>query len=269
MSSPEADRSAATAGLETTLDGFFGGRFQLFQPRGAGHRAGLDAMLLAATVGASQVGHAADLGAGTGVVGFAAAARASMLDMALVEINPSMAMLARQSIEVADNAGLAPRLRVIETDVLATRPGREAAGLFDESFDLVLSNPPFHEARGRRSPDALRAEARHMEGTGFLDRWVRTAAALLKSRGRLSMIVRPEVVGEVLAAAQGRLGDLGLVPVHAHPAKPAIRLLVSARKASRGGLSLLPPLVLHGPDGGLTPLAEAIAEGTADIAVDG
>ena len=43
--------------------------------------------------------------------------------------------------------------------------------------------------------------------------------------------------------------------------RPAIRLLITAVKGSRGPFTLLPPLVLQGPDGRFTPELEALNAG--------
>ena len=49
-----------------TVDIFHRGRFVLVQPKGAGHRSGVDAMILAASVPSGFSGLLADLGAGAG-----------------------------------------------------------------------------------------------------------------------------------------------------------------------------------------------------------
>ena len=49
-----------------TLDAFHRGNFWLVQPKGVGHRAGVDAMILAASVPSDFSGKLADFGAGGG-----------------------------------------------------------------------------------------------------------------------------------------------------------------------------------------------------------
>ncbi|MFC0209530.1 methyltransferase, partial [Chelativorans intermedius] len=56
-----------------TVDAFHRGRFHLVQPAERGHRAGLDAMLLAGAVPRAFCGQLADLGAGAGAAGLAVA----------------------------------------------------------------------------------------------------------------------------------------------------------------------------------------------------
>ena len=69
--------------LETTDDAFLGGRLKLLQPV-KGHRAGHDAILLAAAAPAAR--HAVDLGAGIGTAGLALLARKAAERVTLVEI---------------------------------------------------------------------------------------------------------------------------------------------------------------------------------------
>ena len=250
---------------ETTFDAFYGGRFHLLQPAGSGFRGGLDALLLAASIPASRQGKAADLGSGAGTAGFATAARCPNLRLTLVENQPAMAAFARRSIDLPENALLAPRLGVVEADLLSKRGAREAAGLFDGSFRTVLTNPPFHPAGSRVSPDALKNAARAIPSPDFLAGWIRTAAILLEDGGLFALLARPDNLPDILAGVPNRFGDLRILPVHSRADRPAIRILVHARRGSNAPLSLLAPVVLHGPDGALTELGAAIGTGEAWI----
>ncbi|GGD07841.1 tRNA1(Val) (adenine(37)-N6)-methyltransferase [Aureimonas glaciei] len=261
----EGRAASAEPAAETSVDSFYAGRFHLVQPQGQGFRAGLDALLLAASLPAGRGGTAVDLGAGAGAVGFAAVARCPALAMTLVENNDVMAALARRSVALPGNAALAPRLRVVEADVLGRRAAREAAGLADGDYATVVTNPPFHPPGGRASPDALRHAARAATNEDFLIRWIRSGAALLAHGGLFAMIARPDSLADILNACERRLGDIRLLPVHAHAGAPAMRLLLHARKGSRAPLSLLPGLVLHGADGGLTAAGTGIGTGDATI----
>ena len=261
MNSPTRPDAPASPGEAISKDGFLGGAFHLLQPRRGGFRAGHDALLLAATVPRDAGGRALDMGSGAGAVAFAAAARAPGLSLVLAEREPSMAALARASLALPENAALAPRLEIVELDLLAPRPVREAAGLIDGSFDLVLSNPPFHPAGGRLSPDARRGAAKSLPEPGFLLRWLAVAGALSRHGARLTLILRPDNLPELLDGMEGRFGALSLRPVHSALSEPAIRLLASAVRGSRAPLLIRPPLVL---DEGFR---RAVSSGEADIPV--
>jgi len=246
---------------EHSHDGFLGGRLQLRQPLGRAHRAGLDAILVAAAVPESAEGLLVDLGAGVGVAGLAAALRAPAIRVALAERDPLHCRFARTN--AADAPALAWRTMIAEVDV-TDRAARLAAGLSAGSAAFVVMNPPFHPAAASRaSPDAGRAAA-HVLPKDALDGWVRAAADLLAPGGTLAVIFRADGLGALLAAFARRFGAIDLLPVHPRADAPATRVVARARLGSRGPLRLVPPLVLHdGRGSGYLPLADAVLRGAA------
>jgi tRNA1(Val) A37 N6-methylase TrmN6 len=248
-----------------TLDAFHRGDFWLVQPKGAGHRAGVDAMMLAAAVPASFAGKLADFGAGAGAAGLAVASRCPKAEVVLVENSAEMAHFSSQTLEHERNAHLRGRASVLVADVTLTGRAREKAGLADASFDYVIMNPPFNAAKDRPTPDTLKQKAHVMED-GLFDAWIRSAAAVTKPRGGLAIIARPVSLAPILAALSGRFGSAEIMPVHARIDTPAIRIVVRAKRASRGALVLKPPLILHdGPGDGFSPHANAINNGKAGL----
>ncbi len=227
-----------------TIDAFHFGKFHVVQPATGGHRSGMDAMLLAAMVAGEGRLKVADLGAGAGAAGLAVASRLDEAEVTLVERSPDMAAFARKTVALAENAHLASRVSVIEADVTLRGKARMAAGLEDEAFDNVIMNPPFNAAADRRTPDALKADA-HAMTEGLFESWIRTAGAILKPGGELSLIARPESVAEIIAACGKRFGGLEITLVHPRKEEPAIRMLVSALKGSRARLVFRAPFVMH------------------------
>jgi tRNA1(Val) A37 N6-methylase TrmN6 len=224
-------------------DAFLGGRLLLCQPR-SGHRAGHDAMLLAAATAAHPGDRVADLGAGVGAAGLALARRVEGIALILVERDSGLAELARRN--AASNAIPAD---VAMLDVTAGAAAFTAAGLGPDSVDVVLTNPPFNDgARHRASPDAARASA-HMATSVTLETWVHAARRMLRSGGRLTMIWRADGLAEVLGALSRGFGSLVVQPVHGGPDKPAIRILVSAVKGGRTPTKILAGLMLAGATG--------------------
>lgn len=229
---------------DETIDAFHRGGFHLLQPRGRGHRAGMDAMLLAALVDQEGSIEVADLGAGAGAAGLAVAARLSGARVVLYERAPEMCDFARRSIALPENAGIASRAEVMEADVALTGRARIAAGLPDDRFDHVIMNPPFNDARDRATPDGLKAAAHAMTDNLF-EAWIRTAGAIMKPGGQLSLIARPESMAEIIAACGRRFGGIEVTAVHPRLGESAVRILVTAIKGSRSRLSFRFPLVMH------------------------
>lgn len=231
-----------------TVDAFHRGKFVTVQPISSGHRSGIDAMLIAAAVPNGFAGAVADFGSGAGAAGLAVAARCGAAHITLVERDPAMVAFAGMTIAHPGNAHLADRLSVIEADLSQMGKTRVDSGLCDRSFDFVIMNPPFNAASDRATSDPLKASAHVMEKDMF-ESWLRTAAAVLRPRGFLAMIARPQSLQEILQACDGRFGALQILPVLPRSDEAAIRIIVRGIRTSRAPLSLLPPLILHGATG--------------------
>ena len=181
----------------TSDDALLGGRLILRQPA-RGHRVGTDAILLAAAAPAAEVSHLVDVGAGVGAVGLALLGRLAGARADLVERDADSAALASEN---AARNGFAAQTRVFSLNIFAARE-RRAAGLADEAADLVVTNPPFFEARRvRASPEARRAGAYVFADDGAagaaaapLARWIVAALSLLQPGGRFVMIHRPDAL---------------------------------------------------------------------------
>ena len=242
---------------EPAVDLLLDGRLKLLQGP-TGHRAGTDAVLLAAAAGVPE-GPFVDVGAGVGTAGLILAWRHPGARGLLLEADPATADLARRNC--AAN-GLADRVAVAEGDLFARGRARPAA-LRPEAATLVVTNPPFFRAAAvRASPHGGRAAAHVLAGHDHGD-WLAAAAALLAPKGRLVMIHRPDALDALLTACGGRLGGIALRPVLPRQGADAIRILLAGTKGSRAPLRIAAPFVLHGPDGAFTPEAEAVHRGDA------
>jgi tRNA1(Val) A37 N6-methylase TrmN6 len=261
MSSADALDALA---LDCTVDAFHRGDFHLVQPAGKGHRAGMDAMMLAAAVPGSFTGWLADLGAGAGAAGLAVASRCPGAQVLLVERSPAMAEFARRTLAHEANGRIRGRAQVLVADVALTGKARNAAGLSDAAFDFAIMNPPFNAGVDRPSPDAMRREAHVMEDDLF-QRWVRTAAAIVKPRGGIALIARPQSLPAILAAAKGRFGAIRILPILPRASQPAIRIVVRGVRAARAPLALMPPLVMHEEGDRFSARADAINNGQASL----
>ena len=224
---------------EFTEDAFLGGRLRLRQPK-SGHRAGHDAMLLAAATSARSGDRVVDFGAGIGAAGLAVARRVAGIELVLVEIDDVLAELARGN--AAANAIPAD---VIVLDVASAADAFAAYGLSPDSVDVVLMNPPFNDpVRHRVSPDKAR-EIAHVATAATLGTWIHAARRILKSGGVLTLIWRADGLAEVLAALDRGFGNLAILPVHGDAKKPAIRVLVRAVKGGKAPTQMHAALMLN------------------------
>jgi tRNA1(Val) A37 N6-methylase TrmN6 len=238
-------------------DRFLGGKLRLKQPK-RGHRAGHDAVLLAAATPAKPGERVVDLGAGVGAAGLSVAVRVRDIDLTLVERDEALVDIARSNLAANKLHG-----RAIALDVAASAAGFASAGMPPDSANRVLMNPPFNDpSRHQPSPELARRSA-HEEEHDALATWVRTVRRLLKPAGTVSLIWRAEELGTVLAVLESGFGDVRVLPVHPRPDVPAIRILVRATKGSRAPASIIPGIFLNNSAGGVPDGLEAVLSGAA------
>ena len=224
---------------EFTEDAFLGGQLCLRQPR-SGHRAGHDAMLLAAATPARSGDRVVDFGAGVGAAGLAVARRVPGIELVMVELDAVLAELARGN--AASNTIAAD---VVVLDVTSTADAFAAVGLIPDSVDVVLMNPPFNDpTRHRASPDKAR-EIAHVARSATLEHWIHASRRILKSGGVLTLIWRADGLAEVLAALDRGFGSLAILPVHGDAKTPAIRVLIRAIKGGRAPTQIHAALMLN------------------------
>ena len=216
---------------DLTDDAFLSGRLHLLQPA-KGYRAATDPVLLAAACPAQAGQCVLDLGCGVGGAALCLGRRVPGLVLTGLELQPDYADLARRNADRNDIA-----LDVVTGD-LAQMPA-----VLRRSFDHVVTNPPFYPRGGTPSPVpgrdlALRAEVP-------LAVWVEAAAKRLHPGGWLTLICGVDGLPGVLAALTPRMGSVSVLPLAPREGRPALRILLRARKGGRGAFRLLAPLVIH------------------------
>jgi tRNA1Val (adenine37-N6)-methyltransferase len=220
---------AADTGL--SCDAFLGGRLRLWQPV-AGYRAGTDPILLAAAVPVRPGDQVLELGCGAGAALLALAAREPDLRLTGIELQEDYADLARRN--AAENG---VRAAILCADM------RRLPGDAPRDVDHVLANPPYFPADGTAARDAGRDAALRV-AVPIAD-WIAVAARRLRPGGTLSLIFRPDVLPEALAALAPKLGSPSLLPLQPRQTRPAGRVILQARKGGKAPFRLLAPLVLH------------------------
>jgi tRNA1(Val) A37 N6-methylase TrmN6 len=248
------------ADLETTEDAILNGRIRIRQPA-RGYRVNVDTLLLAATFDPRMAwGGCSFIEVGCGVAGALLsigkhhAHLVPAVRLVGIERDPQIALLA------ASNAianGL--EAEIIEGDALD--PPSHLA-----SFDRVLFNPPYDYPGDGHAPAAERQGA-YIAERPIAD-WIKVWCNRMTKDAHLTLIHRSYRLGEVLAAMEGRLGGIEVLPVRPSSTAPARRIIVRARKGSRAPLKLLAGLDLHPANDGknkYTREAEAILRGEAFI----
>jgi tRNA1Val (adenine37-N6)-methyltransferase len=240
---------------DSTHDRFLNGAVTVVQPA-HGYRAGLDAVLLAASLEAGAGSHLAEAGSGAGAALLCAAYRLGDCSFSGFEREAGFVDLARQGI--AAN-GFEARVVVRNHDI-AERPA-DLENAFHQSF----SNPPFFEPGAVRAPAPGKSAA--YLATTPLKAWVLFLHHITKPGGRITLVHRAAALADLLELLNARAGEIEVLPVRPAPGAEAGRVLVRARKGlRRGPIRLYDGLVLHAaPGGALTGrAAEALAGGALE-----
>lgn len=133
-----------------------------------------------------------------------------------------------------------------------------------DSVDVITCNPPYFIATAhaqRNDLDALTL-ARH-EVTLTLEQWVKQSARLLKYKGKLFVVHRPERLSDIMACLKAyHIPAKRLQFVHSKAHKKANIVLIEAIKdGSSDGLEILPPLTVFHEDNTYTAMIKEMLYG--------
>ena len=218
---------------DISQDAFLGGRLSILQPR-VGYRAGVDPVLLAASVAAKPGERVLDLGCGVGVAGLCLARRVPGVLIAGLEREAQYAALARRN-----GAAAGIEFEVHEGD-LAMMP----VALRQIQFDHVMANPPyFKRDQSTAAPRALR-EAAMGEETPMAD-WVMAAAKRTRPGGSVTFIQRVERLPELLGLMCAHIGSVQVLPLIPRAGRAAQLVLIKGRRGGRAPFRLQDGIVMH------------------------
>ncbi len=224
MTGPESD---------CTCNAFLGGALHIWQPK-SGYRAGVDPVLLAASVPAKAGETLLDIGCGVGVAALCAGRRVPGLSLTGLELQPDYADLARRN---GQENGIP--FDVHTGDLTAMPPALKA-----QQFDHVIANPPYYDRTASTPAQDRGRETALGEDTPLSD-WVRHAAKRAAPGGSVTLIHRAERLPDLLTAFQAHLGSIEALPLAPRQARPARLLLVRGKKGGRADFCLHPPWILH------------------------
>jgi tRNA1(Val) A37 N6-methylase TrmN6 len=232
-----ASPPAETGGV--THDKFLDGAVTVIQPA-KGYRAGMDAVLLAASLSAKPGESLAEAGSGVGAALLCAAQRLEQCTFTGFEREAGHVSLCQQGI--AANAS-ASRVAIRPHDI-----SKRLAEL-ENSFDQAFANPPYFDPAAVRAPAEGRIAAYLAETP--LKAWVLFLCHVVKPGGRVTLIYRAAALAELMDLLAPRTGEIEVLPIRPAPGTPAHRLLIRARKGlRRGPVTLYDGLALHDAAGG-------------------
>lgn len=199
---------------------------------------GMDAVLLSGFARVKKGETVLDLGTGTGVIPILLKAKTEGLHFTGLEIQEECAEMAERSVKYN---GLESEINIVRGDI------KEAADIFGAaSFHVVTCNPPYMiGAHGLTNPHLPKAVARH-EILCTLEDVVRTAAAVLKDRGRFYMVHRPFRLAEIMnVLVKYKLEPKRMQLVYPYIDREPNMVLLECLKGGNSRISVEKPLIVY------------------------
>ena len=221
---------------EISQDLFLGGQLSIFQPL-TGYRAATDPVLLAAACPAKSSDEVIELGCGVGTASFCIFRRIRV-SLTGLEIQENYANLAIEN-------GLLKKKQIHEEiDDFRKMP----KNIKNKNFDQVVINPPYYQTG---TPSKNQGRNQSLRITNPLSEWVNEGVKRLKPNGWITIINTPENLIEILIALSKGTGDIQIKPLTSLRDKTANRVIIRAKKGSKGITKLYAPLITHVSEGNI------------------
>lgn len=186
-----------------------------------------------------------DLGTGTGIIGILLCAKTELSKMIGVEIQKEVYDMAKRSIKLNN---LQDKFEIINDNIKNLENIIETG-----TFDAVVTNPPYKKVgTGITNENEKKLVSRH-EITANLEDFIKISAKLLKDKGSLYMVHRPDRLVDIIEL----LRKYKLEPKRIRFIQPSIEkeanlLLIKATKNAKPFLKMEKPLYVYKENGEYT-----------------
>ena len=186
-----------------------------------------------------------DLGSGTGIISILLAGKTIGTEIYGIEIQKEMAEMARRSVSLNK---LDKRIKMINEDI------NNLDKIFEVGFfDSVVTNPPYKKKNtGKINDNKNKFISRH-ETTADLARFIEISFKLLKDKGPLYMVHRPERLADIIFELRKYKMEPKVIRfVHSGIDREPKLVLIKAVKNANKFLKIEKPLYVYNEDGTYT-----------------
>lgn len=228
--------------MDITKDSIFNGKLKFFQPKN-GYRVSIDPIILSNLVFPKPNESVLDVGSGVGIISLILKFKNPLIKCTAIDIDSFMCKLCRKNMELNNFD-----IKVIEEDL-------RGCILKNESFDYVITNPPFYKKNASRiSHSKILSNFETME----LENWISLCLKRLKPYGTFCVIHHASRVDEILASIYKKIGHIEIIPIFSKPNEIAKRIIVRGQKGKRSETKILSGIIIHNPDGSYTDVAKKL-----------
>ncbi len=186
----------------------------------------------------------ADLGTGTGIIGLLLCKKTNLAEMTGIEIQEDVANMAERSIKLNN---LEEKFRIINSNINEIFSKK----LLEKNvFDVVVMNPPYKEVgTGEINENEKKLISRH-EIKANLSDFIKTASGLLKGKGELYIVHKPERMPDIIQKLrENKIEPKELRVVYSNKNSEASLILIKAVKGGKKFLKIDRPLYIYNESG--------------------
>ena len=239
--------------INRTVDNILKGKISIIQLK-YGFRYGFDAVFLAAFVNRFLLQYKrkdvllADVGSGVGTISLIIAYKNKKIKLTAIENNDQYLELAEENII---NNNFQKQIKLLNCDVFNINKD------FLNTFDIVVSNPPFYKEHKNRSKNELENHAKVIMN---IEKWIDNSVKLLKDKGIIFLIITTEILDLVLYHLRKKTGSFKIFPFWPNSKKSSKRIILVARKGGASPTELMSGLKLYNKKNLMTKKARLISE---------
>ena len=189
----------------------------------------------------------ADLGTGNGIVGLLLCKKTKLNQIIGVEIQEEIAEMAERSIKLND---LEEQFKILNVDI---NDIFKKNILQKNTFDAVVMNPPYKEVgKGKTNENSSKLIARH-EVKGTLSDFIKVASGLLKDKGELYIVHKPERMVDIMQEMRtNKIEPKKMRLVYPYENETPSIVLIKGVKGGKKFFSVDKPLVIYQNNGEYT-----------------
>ena len=186
-----------------------------------------------------------DLGTGTGILSILLSEKTKLKKIYGIEVQKDIANMAERSVKLnkLDN-----KIEIINDDI------NNLENIFNEnSFDAIVTNPPYkNENTGKKNDNEYKYISRH-ETTANLEKFIKIGFKMLKDKGFLFMVHRPERLADIIYYLRtNKIEPKKIRFVYSNKDKPPKLVLIKAVKNANRFLTVEKPLIIYDETGNYT-----------------
>lgn len=188
-----------------------------------------------------------DLGTGTGIIGLLLCKKTKLKEITGIEIQEEVAEMATRSVKLNN---LEEKFKIINTDINKIFENKT---LEKNQFDVVVMNPPYKEVgTGKINDVDYKIISRH-EIKATLSDFLRIASQLLKDKGEIYMVHKPERMPDIIQKMrENKIEPKEIKIVYPSKQSEASLILIKGIKGANKFFKILEPLYIYEENGKYT-----------------